>query len=315
MFETKGSSSARRASRRSIILAVAALVLATCTFLPHEAAAATARVRWFPSSGDISRYDVYVRAAGATYVAGPAWSGNPTPAADGSLEALVTFTPSAVGANYFSVVAVIGGEESGLSHELSTGTPIACHADSCTAKTVCDFGDLPDGTSCDGGGDPCAGVCQGGQCGDSASASTDVALDRLRLTKRASNVRLVFKGRIATDAIDPTESGATLELRAFDGSVLYTSSIGASAFTAVAPGQRYHFGASHAHADGLWNGLARLDLRRNGSHWIVTAEAKSAQLTAAVPEPTLTVVLRFGGTCARRLDVACDERPDGSVCQ
>ena len=268
---------------------------------------------------NVGRYDVYVRAAGATYVAGPAWSGNPSPDADGALEALVTFTPSDAEANYFSVVAVSGAAESALSRELSTGTPIPCHADSCATRTACDFGNLADGTSCDSGGDPCVGLCLGGQCGAPSGANaagTDVVLDRLRLTTHVSDVKLLLKGAIATDAaIDPTETGAILELRAFDDTVLYASSIAASAFTTLAPDQRFHFGGSRADDDPLASGLTRLDLRRVGSRWIVAAEAKSAELQAAALEPALTVVLRLGGTCARQLDATCEQKSDGAVCR
>src|SRR6185436_3426179 len=71
----------------------AALSLTACLFLAPEARAATARVRWMPrGSVPISRYDVYVRDAGTSYAPSPVWSGFPTPAADGALEALVTFT-------------------------------------------------------------------------------------------------------------------------------------------------------------------------------------------------------------------------------
>ncbi len=319
MSQTVRSSTARPLSRRSTILAVTsfAFAIAACVLVPDSSFAATARVRWLPSDGAVSHYDIYVRAAGAPYPTEPAWSGSPTPADDGALEALVTFTPSAAAANYFSVVAVSGAAQSGLSHELWTGTPLPCRADSCTTQTVCDFGDLPDGTSCgDGGGDPCAGMCLGGQCGAASGPGTDVTLYRLRFTTHASDVQLALKGRISTDvAVDPTASGATLELRASDGSVLYASSLDASAFETVAPGQRYHYGASSTDAAALSNGLTRLDFRRNGSQWIVTAEGRSGQLVDAVPEPALTVVLRLGTTCARELGASCDERPDGSVCR
>src|SRR5258705_13065041 len=90
-----------------------ALASAVCVFLSSEAGAATARVRWLPSGNAvISRYDIYVRDAGMTHTGSPAWSGNPAPAADGALEALVTFTPASSGANYFAVVAVSGTTES-----------------------------------------------------------------------------------------------------------------------------------------------------------------------------------------------------------
>jgi hypothetical protein len=99
------------------------LFLAAFTMMSSEATAATARVRWLPSTDAVIRYDVYVRNAGKPHGA-PAWSGKPVAAADGSLEALVPFT-AAASANYFAVVAIGDGGESTLSRELSVGTPSA----------------------------------------------------------------------------------------------------------------------------------------------------------------------------------------------
>src|SRR5215203_978491 len=66
---------------------------------PHVADAATARVRWLPSpDSTVTGYEVYVRDAGAPHADDAAWSGNPAREANGTMSALVTFTPSAAGA-------------------------------------------------------------------------------------------------------------------------------------------------------------------------------------------------------------------------
>lgn len=318
MSETLSSFSARRAVRRGSIIAV--LSLAACTFLPREASAATARVRWLPSaSGGIVRYDVYVRNGGGPYGAA-AWSGNPAPSSDGALEALVPFAAAMSGVNYFAVVAVDATGESVLSHELPVGTPVPCRIDSCTSKTSCDFGDVPDGTLCDvADTDPCSAVCVAGTCGTTSGVDTlvtDVTSARLRFTSRDSSVKLSLKGKLVTDAaLDPTSTGAVLELRGADGTQLFASSIAAGSFVATRSGQRFRFHASKTNRDAAWNGVAKLDFRRSGSQWIVTAQALTPALAQASVEPAITLVLRLGASCIRRVGAACDPKPPVSICR
>lgn len=318
MFEAMSSFPAHRSARRCSI--VAALSLAACTLLPSEAEAATAQVRWLPSSSAaISRYDVYVRNAGAPYST-PAWSGNSAPGADGALEALVPFAPAASGADYFAVVAVGASGESVLSRELSVGTPIACRFDSCNTKTSCDFGNWPDGFLCDvGTADPCSAVCLNGVCGTTSGAdalASDVAIDRLRFTSRSSGIKLSLKGKFVTEAaLDPASTGAVIELRGPDGTVLYTSSIAAASFAANRSGQRFRFDDSGAEGDPASNGLSRLTFRRSGSKWIVTAEARTPALMEASVEPAITLVVRLGGACMRRVGAECEQKESVSMCR
>lgn len=298
----------------------AALSLAACAFLPSEAAAATARVQWLPSASDpIVRYDVYVRDAGAPYDS-PAWSGSPGPAADGALEALVPFSVAPSGTNYFAVVAVGATGESALSSELALGTPVACRSDSCVGIATCDFGNLPNGTSCDvAATDPCGAMCVDGACrttSDAGGFASDVELDRLLFTQRASGITLALNGRVATDAaLDPTSTGAVVELHDGDGTVLYTASVGPAAFVASRSDRRFRFAASHADEDPAWNGLTDLMFRRSGSQWIVTAQAKTPALTSAYDEPGITLVVRLGGTCMRRVGAECEHDPPLALCR
>ena len=318
MSELTQSFSARRTARRCSVFTL--LSLTACTLLPHVAEAATARVRWYPSdSTAVVRYDVYVRNAGEPYGV-PAWSGNPAPGADGALEALVPFSAATAGANYFAAVAVGASSESPLSRELATGTPVACRIDSCTAKTTCDFGNLPDGTLCDvGNTDPCSAVCIDGTCGSTSGAdalASEVVLDRLRFTTRAAGVKLSLKGKFATDAmLDLASTGAIFELRGPDGAVLYSASVGGASFTAAANGGRFRFHGTGQDADPAWNGLATLDFRQSGSRWIVTARAKSDALTEASQEPALTMVMRLGTTCLRRVDAECAQEATTAICR
>lgn len=160
--------------------ALAGAALLSVLVAPRIAHAASARVRWMPPSTNVSSvtgYKVYARNAGATYGAAALWTGNPSPAADGTLSTVVTYTPAASGINYFAVVAVRNAEESALSEERYLGTPNPCQFDSCTTKTSCTFGTWPDGTSCDDGVF-CNGpeVCRAGVCDTSATRNCSDAV-------------------------------------------------------------------------------------------------------------------------------------------
>ena len=114
-----------------------------------SAEAATARMRWLPRGAAATSYAVYVRNAGSTYGATPHWSGNPAPASDGTISANVTYTTAPSGTNYFTVVALSASGESALANEIPVGPVDRCRTDSCITKTGCDFGNRPNGTSCD----------------------------------------------------------------------------------------------------------------------------------------------------------------------
>ncbi len=158
---------------------VAAALCACAVVAASAADAATARVRWLPRGTAATSYAVYVRNAGSTYPASPVWTGNPVPAADGSISASVTYTAAASGANYFAVVARDeSNAETALSQELYLGSPNPCRNDSCPTKTGCDFTTRPDGTSCDDTSF-CNGpeVCRGGTCDTSATRDCADAYD------------------------------------------------------------------------------------------------------------------------------------------
>jgi hypothetical protein len=288
--------------------------------LPHPARAAIARVQWLPRAAQSSTaYRVYVRDGGSTHVTDPQWSGSPAPAADGSLSALVPFTPAASGTNYFAVVAVnAAGDESALSGELPTGTPNPCRVDRCATKTSCDFGNRADGTPCDdvsygNGREAClADACAQGEC--TASPGEEIAIDRMRFKQAKSSVKLAAKGRfIADPSIDLSLTGAVVELQTADGIVIYSSSIAAPSFTGVSA-KRYHFTARRSQSDPLWNGLKRLDFKIKGLRWRVTTKAETPALATAFLEPSITLVIRLGTACVRRLDLPCQAKFALAIC-
>ncbi len=336
---------------------------------PENATAANARVRWLPSSSQVSTYRVYVRNAGVPY-SSSAWSGNPAPSADGSITAVVPFTPGPSGVNYFAVVAIgsISGVESNLSQELPIGTPNPCTLDACSAKTTCTFGTRPNGTSCADelfcngdevcqagvcgsnarncadvvectvdtcdeaankcvhtgppgccvacdSGDPClADACAGGDC--SAPDGTEIEVNRVRLLKKSSGIKLAAKGRFTLDApVDPTVTGVQISLVAADGTELYTSTIPSSEVRAGSAPGRYRFVASRAQASPAENGATRLDFRVKAGSWGMTFKAETANLDDAFEEASLTWVVRMGSSCARHLYMECKQGPSKSTCR
>jgi hypothetical protein len=181
-----------------------------------DAESATARVRWLPRGAAATSYSVYVRNAGSTYGASPHWSGTPTAAADGTASANVTYTTAPSGTNYFTIVALSASGESALSNEIPIGPVDRCRSDSCVTKTSCDFGNRPNGTSCD---DDvfCNGpeVCLNGVCDTSPTRDCADAIACTVDTCEESEGRCKNMGPpgccVACDSADPCLADACAE--------------------------------------------------------------------------------------------------------
>jgi hypothetical protein len=335
-----------------------------------RASAATARVTWLPRTGAVTGYGIYVRNAGASYgSAAPVWTGNPTPAADGSLSATVTYAPASSGTNYFSVVAVGATTgESGLSNEKVVGPQNPCRNDSCATKTACDFTTRPDGSSCDdnvfcNGPEVCrAGTCDTSavrNCADAIACTTDtcdettgkcvhsgppgcclacdsldpcltsacaagdcsaeegatVDVNRIRFLSKRNEIKLAAKGSFVGDAsLDPTQTGAVMEFRTPDGTKVYSATLFADDVKAGSSG-RFRYQGGRSDSDPFKKGLTRLDFRRKHDRWLVTMKSETADLIDAFLEPTLTWVIKVGDTCARRMDMPCDQTSTKSICR
>ncbi len=359
----------RRWLRHFMTVAVLSCVAAA---MPLDAFAATARVTWLPrGAGTVTEYRVYVRNGGTAYgAAAPAWKGNPTPAADGSVSALVTYTPASAGVNFFSVVAV-GSEagESGLSVELPIGGANPCRADVCTTKTACNFALRPDGFACDdavfcNGAEVCrAGVCDASvprNCGDAIDCTEDVcdeesatcihagppgccpacdsddpcvadacaagqcavaegsdlAVNRVRFMNKRSGVKLAGKGSFLADpALDPRQTGVAIEMRSLDGSVVYRASIAGHLLKAGASGERFRFSSGNSTSSPDVNGITRLDFRIKGGMWRTTIKAETPALAEAFTESSLTLVMKLGGSCVRRMHMPCSPTSALSICR
>lgn len=192
---------------------------------------------------------------------------------------------------------------------------IACTVDACddVAGQCTHVGPPGCCVACDTN-DPClATACAQGDC--SAEAGIEIEVNRVRLMKKASGITLAGKGRFVSDAaIDPTVSGAEVQLRAIDGSIVFRSIIGPSAIRSRTKG-RYRFTATRSQSGDLENGVTRLDLRAKGDRWTVTLKAETPVLEDASVEPTLTWLIKVGDTCARHIDMACDQSNQRAVCR
>lgn len=194
--------------------------------------------------------------------------------------------------------------------------PSACTVDACDEATdTCTHVATPGCCLACDSGDPClADACAAGDC--TASPGLEIAVQRMRFTTRAAGTKLSFKGTFAAETdLDPSSTGAVIEMRTADGAVLYAAALAAPSFTASASGRRQHFRAAGAVPDPLWNGLERLDFRRKGAKWLVSAEARAAELAEAARESSITWVIRLGTTCARRLDAACEPGSARTICR
>jgi hypothetical protein len=193
---------------------------------------------------------------------------------------------------------------------------VACTVDACdeAAGNCTHVGPPGCCLACDST-DPClADACAQGDC--TASPGTEIEVNRVKFQSKASGIKLAAKGSfIADPSVDPSRTGAVVEMRTPDGVALYSSSIAAHDIKAGVFGRRYRFAASRSQSSFLGNGLTRLDFRIKGSTWLVTAMAESQELREAFLEARITWVIRLGTTCVRHMDMPCRQSSTLSTCR
>jgi len=145
-----------------------------------------------------------------------------------------------------------------------------------------------------------------------------VALRGLPLAVRRFALRsghLVATGDFdAAGAVDPTVAGATLEVSAPDGRLLYRATVAPAGFVANRTRRAFRYVAPrHATPPTGADGLARLVVQRARSRVHVTAAVTSTALAALGKEPTVRWMLRFGDVCARDLALDCAAESGSSV--
>jgi hypothetical protein len=217
--------------------------------------------------------------------------------------------------------AFCNGHETCLNGTCTAGSAtscsdgIACTVDSCDENLRrCNHAGPPGCcVACDGT-DPClAEACAAGDC--QAPAGTELTVGRLRMQRKASGVKLAAKSMfIPAAGSDPTASGATIQILAPDGTVLYASDIAASSFK-VRTGGRFRFSATRAQSELLSNGITRFDIRtKRINEWHITLKAETPLLDEAFFESSLTWMIRVGSDCARRRSMTCEPGETRSSC-
>jgi hypothetical protein len=276
-----------------------ALMLVTAT----GAEAATARVRWLPSSGTVVGYDVFVRQSGQPYGAGVD-AGLPTPGAGGVLS--YDLDSLADGVIYYFTVTARGsnGTRSACAGELVLGNPGLCVIDSCCPGGPCTNDSVPDGTPCDPT-NACR-LCRAAACATAAESALDTL--RLKVAGRSGTPRVNVSGTfVPPGAFTPAGEGLTLSFFDADGTVLRTVSVPPEAIranpggTAFVLARDYPSGTLRTMTVRLREGVARV----------------RARLLADPGTPTgpLGWAVASGATCGRSAPLACSATTRGFSCR
>src|SRR5262245_26298745 len=326
---------------RGATLGLAALLLAS------EARAVAVHVRWEASADpSVTGYNVYVRAREQPYAA-PRDAGLPAPAEDGSLGYVVGDLDAS--SDYvFAVTAYAPNRESPLSNELTVVQTCHADADcadvdACTLNERCRAGrcqrdqvtcdaapcttalchpdrgcvsrPLPDGATCDDA-DPCEpGLCRAGTCTLPQSALARLGSHHLTVSRFAvkpAGQRQLVLGTAAFGAragSDPATTGATIELRRGDGTVLYAAKAPASAFRASRGGRRFRYLPKRGRAAGL----RRLLLAFDGFTADVSLRALVPSFLEPQSAPGLGWAVLVGDLCVRDTALVCRAAPSRAL--
>jgi len=197
----------------------------------------------------------------------------------------------------------------------------SCRPGVCDPAQGCGIQQRPDGSACDAG-DPCvSGACSSGVCvleqtaGPSrARDSHFLSVNRFVLRSAGRSRRMVTGASFSlTDAVDPTASGGTIELRSATGVVLYRATLPAGAFHANK--RRTTFKLIPKVARTVSGGVTKLLLRSDGHIADVVASGITPDLELAAAQRVLTLGLRFGEACVRAPDLSCSQNPNVTTCR
>jgi len=243
--------------------------------LSGRAATFAVRVRWQQSTDPaVAGYRIYVRPVSGSYGA-PTDVGMPAPASDGTLSSVLSGLDPQEDYAFAATAYLSDGVESGPSNEI-TLTGGAC-------------GPAPDALG-------------------RTAKNHDLMVSRFVLRRDGRTRRLRADGSFtATTALDPTVTGATLELRAESGALLYRAAVPGSAFR---PNRSRHAFRYKARRQTGASGLKRLTLKLEGDTVRVALRASAFDLTQAMGQARLTWALGLGDECARDPNLVC--LPSGS---
>ena len=161
-----------------------------------------------------------------------------------------------------------------------------------------------------------AGVCTDSTCVSvSPSLSPVGGTAELMVRQFAANAvgthqRLVAQGAFApASLVDPTVSGATVELREQeDGRLLYRATVPGWAFHPDRSRTSFHYVVRRAAMVPGAEGLKRLGVRFDGT---TTTVKLRAVVSGSVSRSALAWMVRVGEQCVRNVDLRCTARPRG----
>jgi len=196
----------------------------------------------------------------------------------------------------------------------STASSVALDAgtDSCTLR--------PDGSPCYPG-DPCEnGECHMATCVAAPSAgalggSRLLDVGRFRLRALGTRGRLVAHGSFSPAmVIDPTASGATVEVRAqADGDLVYRATVPGWAFHPDRSGSSFHYAMPRAGLPPGSEGLKSLELRFDGQTMSVRVRATVPGSGSRLAPTRLAWMVQLGEECVRNVNLMCAATPDGGT--
>ena len=304
----------------------AAMCAGVLAAIPAQGVTYEARISFQPSdASDVAGYNVYVRSSGEAYGT-PEDAGLPAPDQDGLLRVVVSGLDVRTTYVVAATAYVAGGSESDLSNEVSIGyTDVAPFVDSdrdgltdaaedVNLNQLVDPGETdpedPD-TDDDGvvdGSDRCQGSSAGTAVDELGCESCATLLVRtLGFERGRKRDRMLGRAVVVPELeIDPTISGAVIELVDAAGGSLYRAEAPGVAFAGDRARRIFKFrGGLGSEARAQANGLKTLIFKQKQRRTVVLVEAATADLAEARDTPSLTWLIRSGGTCMKVLQLTC----------
>ena len=168
-------------------------------------------------------------------------------------------------------------------------------------------------------GDPCEnGECRTSTCVAARSpigGNRFLDVGRFRLRALGTRGRLVAQGSFSpATVIDPTASGATVEVRAqADGDLVYRATVPGWAFHPDRSGRSFHYAVPRAGMPAGSEGLKSLALRFDGQTMSVRVRATVSGSVSRLAPTRLAWMVQLGEECVRNVNLVCAATPDGGT--
>ena len=198
------------------------------------------------------------------------------------------------------------------THSTASSVALDAATSSCTLR--------PDGSPCYPG-DPCEnGECRTSTCVAAPSpgpigGNRFLDVGRFRLRALGARGWLIAQGSYSpATVIDPTASGATVEVRAqVDGDLVYRATVPGWAFHPDRSGRSFHYAVPRAGMPPGSEGLKSLALRFDGRTMSVRVRATVSGPVSRLAPTRLAWMVQLGEECVRNVNLVCAATPDGGT--